>query len=336
MFRIIAEKHALLALTTAWLFVASSSAHAQTLLRWKFQQGETLRYAVTEELTEKAQLAGKGRMTVMFAVRIDDAWKIDSVDKQGVATIDRTIDRMRLKAQGPQGILIDFDTATDKELTGIAKMFAQVAGLMIKKVTVLKINPRGEIVKAKQPQGLLEGLKKILPGVQSFGDFLSNEGSKKMQVNIRFPEEPVTKGRTWTHKEDIQLPAMFGTLATDEKYEYLGTERRGGGEFQKIALTVSMGSREPKQGEKKPGDKKQGEKAPGKQKQASPLLTFKDGDSGGTIYFDNVQGHLVESNMKVKMQIELNVPGKKGTADIEGTVRIELQPAGGGKQLPKP
>jgi hypothetical protein len=200
----------------------------------------------------------------------------------------------------------------------------------------LKINPRGEIVKAKQPQGLLESLKKVLPGVQSFGDFFSDEGSKKMQVNIRFPEGPVTRGRTWTHKEDIQLPAMFGTLATDEKYEYLGTERRDRVELQKIALTVSMGSRQQKPGDKQQVKEKQGEKTAGEPKPTSPLLTFKDSDSTATIYFDNAQGHLVESNMKVKTRIEVNAPGKKGTADIEGIVRIELQPAGGGPGKPKP
>ena len=47
MLRMVAKRHVALALTAAWLLVASGSAHAQTLLRWKLKPGET---ATAEEI----------------------------------------------------------------------------------------------------------------------------------------------------------------------------------------------------------------------------------------------------------------------------------------------
>ena len=106
-----------------------------------------------------------------------------------------------------------------------------------------------------------------------------------MQTHIQFPQEPLTKGQTWTDKEDFQLPALFGTLGIDEKFEYLGTERRGGVELQKIGITLVMASGEGKPGQPKPGAAKRDQLIP-----ATPMLKFKKSDANGTIYFDNAQG----------------------------------------------
>ncbi len=168
MLRMAAKKYLVLALAAALLLAASSSAQAQTRLRWKFKPGETLHYVTTMGMIEKAQIAGKTPTTITMTMdaSYDDAWKIQSVDKEGVATIDRTIERIQmkiqgpLKKQGPQGVLLEFDSAADKgPKTGMAAIFAQVAAAMVKKVAVLRINPRGEVLEAEPPQGLLEGLK---------------------------------------------------------------------------------------------------------------------------------------------------------------------------------
>jgi len=45
---------------------------------------------------------------------------------------------------------------------------------------------------------------------------------------------------------------------------------------------------------------------------ATPMLKFKKSDASGTIYFDNAQGRPVESTMKMKMAMEINIMGKRG------------------------
>ena len=110
--------------------LGAGSATPRALLRWKFRPGETLHYVLKQEMIEKVQFADKTPMTITLPIvfAYDDAWKIKSVDKEGVATIDRTIDRIQmkiegpLKKQGPQGVLIEFDSASDKEPAGMAKV----------------------------------------------------------------------------------------------------------------------------------------------------------------------------------------------------------------------
>ena len=353
MLRAIAPRHAVLALAAGWLLGAGSFAYAQTLLRWKFKPGETIRYVITLDQTQKMQMGDKQPMPIAVAMTAitENVWKIESVDNEGVATITQTIDRMQMKMQGPQGVLVDYNTASDNEPTGMAKMLAQMANAMVKKATMLRMNPRGEILEAKPPQGLLESVKKLFPGAGSFGDFFTAEGMKKMQANMQMPEKPVTKGEIWTTKENLSLPAMFGsTLEVEHKYEYLGPENRDGIEMEKIGYGMMLKNSGPKESEAKPTEEKDSQpkapeakrgddtrteaETPAEQKIAAPLVRFKDINATGTIYFDNVQGRIVDSSMKVKGQAEISVAGMTQTMDTEGTTRMKLQPGDAATESP--
>jgi hypothetical protein len=350
MVKLMTRTCAVLAMTAACLLAAGRSADAQTLLRWKFKPGETRRYVLTQEMTEKVQMGDKMPMPITMSLHFtyEDLWRVKSVDREGIATIDRSIDRMQMKVEGPRkkdaprGTLMEFDTASDKEAVGMSKLFAQVAHAMVKKVGVLRINPRGEILDAEPPKGMLEAVTQLLPVSGSLGDFFSSEGMKKMQANIQFPEEPVAPGQTWSYREDFQVPALFGTLGMDQRYEYLGTEQRDGVELKKIGILVSMTSGEGAKAEvkakDKPAEKKEGEKKPEGKRPAMPFVKFKTCDSSGTIYFDNARGRIVDSAMKLKVQAEISVMGQTGTIEMDGNLRIELKPAEddkGGKEKPK-
>lgn len=310
----------------AWLLAAGAPAHAQTLLRWKFKPGERLQYLMAVQMVTKVQIGADTSLGATIGFSYEDTWKVASVDKEGVTAIERTIDRIQMKIQGPrkkqgpQEVLLEFDSASDKEPTGMAKMFVQVAGAMVKKATLFRINARGEILEAKAPQGVLESVQKVLPGAGSFGDFFSAEGMKKSQVNISFPETPVAKGQTWTHRDDFQFPAVLGTLGVEQTYEYLGTERRNSVDLQKIGISMRMTSKEEK---------------PSEPKQAAPLVRFKNNHSSGIIYFDNGEGRISESTMKIKLQAEINATGKQGTMEMEGSMRMDLQPSNGPRDKPK-
>jgi hypothetical protein len=250
---------------------------------------------------------------------------------------------MQHKMQGPQGVIVEYDTASDKELEGQSKSAAQMADAMVNKPWVVKMTPRGEVLAAKTPQGLRESMKKIFPDGDRMGDFSSPEGFKKMRTTMMFPEEPVVKGQTWSRKMEFNAPAMYDGLVTAEhKYEYLGTEVRDGIELQKIAVTLEMAPAEEKQPEAKKSVEKQptAKKAEGKgaAKKRPGLVTLKSKQkmAEGTVYFDNTQGRIVEEIMKMKNQMELNIPGLQGTLETEGTMCNQLQPAGSAEQPPKP
>jgi hypothetical protein len=309
------------ALIPTFVLAAAPSASAQTLLRYKFTPGESSRYVNTTEMVQKMQMGEAAPMTMTTTSRSEHTRKTQSVDAAGVATVMVTVDRVQMKLQSAQGVLVDYDTASGKEPEGTAKSFAQVANVMTTTPAVLKFNSRGEVITGSQ-QGIQEKVTKILPVAGQMGDLLSPEGVKKKYSWIVLPEEPVTPGQTWTRRTSFQVPALLGSMVTETKYEYQGTEDRNGVTLHKIAFTqqqqVAPGS------EKTPGDKQK------------PLMKIKQGDTRGTIYFDNVHGRVVESTSKSKFQGETNVMEMHGIMETEGTERIALLPGNAAQQPPKP
>lgn len=332
MFATLSRRRAAQVLAVACFLTAASLAQGQTLLRWKFQPGETLHYRLANQFVEKAQFAG-GRQPITMSIdyRVDDVWKIGSVDKEGVATVNRTIDHVRLKVTGPQGVVVDYDSASPTEPNGAAKTFGQVFQLLVQKATVFRINPRGEILTAQPPAGLLDGLRKIVPSVSSFGDFFTSEGERKMQINIRFPEQPVKLGQKWTTSDEFQLPVIVATpLNLEYQYEYLGPIDREGRELQKIAVTTRLTpSQKPAETPSvKPQTPAKPNRAPAaNQPLAAPLVNFKPSESTAIIHFDNVHGRIHDGDLKLRVQADLNVRGQQGTLDVDGTVHTELLPA---------
>lgn len=326
MFKMAVCKRVTQGLAFTCLLLSAGSARSQTLLRWKFQPGETLHYLMTSQMVEKAQIRDKPVITVSVTFAVDDLWKIESVDDKGVATVHRTIDRVRLKLQGPPGAAADYDSAASEESTGMAKMFAKVLGVLLKRVTVLRINTRGEILEAKPPEGLLEDMRKVIPTVTSFGDFFSAQGERKMQINIQFPESPVTKGQTWTTKDDSQLPAVLcSPLSVEYEYKYVGPGKRDGRDIEKLAITTRLSSLPPTPASQTlPAAERPATDQPEKEPSA-PMVKFKATESDGTIDFDNVHGRILQANVKLQIQAALNIMGQQGTLDVDGTVHMELQ-----------
>jgi hypothetical protein len=152
-----------------------------------------------------------------------------------------------------------------------------------------------------------------------------------MQINIQFPEAPVTQGQTWTTKDDFQLPAMLGSpLSVEYEYKYVGPEKRDGRDIEKLAITTRLSSlpptpAKPPASRTLPAAERPATDQPEKEPSA-PMVKLKATESDGTIDFDNVRGRVVQANMKMQIQADLNIMGQQGTLDVDGTVHMELQP----------
>ena len=53
-----------------------------------------------------------------------------SVGADGVASVTKTIDRMRSKVESPQGVVIDYDSAANGETAGDSKMLKLMVPLL--------------------------------------------------------------------------------------------------------------------------------------------------------------------------------------------------------------
>ena len=301
------------------------TARAQTLLRWKFQPGATFRYVLTQQMEQTIQGGSKGPVTLTTTMSGDTLWKVESVDKDGAGTVSQTMEGMRIKVQGPQGVVVDYDSASGKEPEGAAKMVAPVFEAMIQNASIVKFDAQGKALEVKPPQGLLESVGKLAGG-KPMGDMFSPESMKQFYDSVVLAEQPVKKGDTWSRQVDMKLP-FVGVLAVEYKYEYLGRESRRGKALEKLVLTMAMKSQKDKPATKDKEDAKDNK---------TPVFTFKDWTAHGELYFDNAAGRLVESEMKTRMKAEIAVMGKQATMDLKGTVRMDLQPGKAAKKPPKP
>ena len=147
---------------------AAGSARAEKLLRLKFQPGEVRNDQLVQEMSQSLRPAGDAPpMLITTTQTMDLTLKVESVDEQGTATLTQTIERIRMKMQSAQGVLMEFDSAAGKEPEGMAKMLSPMLDAMIKKPIHMQLTTRGEVRDMKLPQGMLEGMNKVGGGGQS-------------------------------------------------------------------------------------------------------------------------------------------------------------------------
>lgn len=269
----------------------------QTLLRWKFEAGQVRHLSMTQVMKQTMKVGDQAPTSADATNTMDMTWKVESVDRHGVATLTQTFDRIRMKMQGAAGMTIDFDSKSTKEPEGMATMVASMMKPLLKAPLTVKMTDRGDVLDVTLSEGIKQFAKsKALGGI---GEILSKEGIKKLSGVGLLPEKPVTVGDTWLNKTEMKLP-LVGTIVMELKYTYLGPEQRQGKELQKIGLAMHS----------KPGEKK---------KAGSGGIT--QSDSEGTIYFDNQAGCVAENESTTRMKMDMNLMGQKMAMSTETTTK---------------
>ena len=188
------------------LLAGSGFAQAQSEpLRFQFQQGQTLTYAVRQvtSVTE-VTLDDKTNMptTAMTVTKLTltRRWEVKSVDANGVGTLEMSIAAMRQEIARPgpadkdgkptvDSLVIDSATAEGKQ---------QTAEYLNKPIVTAKIDSHGRLLDAKSAAGATDRLQAELP------------------LRITFPEAAPVVGTPWNRPFSIKLDPPFGT---GEQYE---------------------------------------------------------------------------------------------------------------------
>ena len=122
-----------------WFFAAASivtaltvsTAHADSaerIFRWKLKPGETLKYRMVQEMEQNMRMGEqKSPTAISTKMTMDMDWKVDSVDDQGLINLDQVIQRMQMKVQSAQGVIMEYDSAAGKEPEGMARMIASAS-----------------------------------------------------------------------------------------------------------------------------------------------------------------------------------------------------------------
>jgi hypothetical protein len=283
---------------------AAGTARAEKLLRLKFKPGDVGTEQIVQEMNQTLRPAGDAPPVIMTTMQtMDLTVKVEAADEQGTATVTQTIERMQVKIQSAQGVLLEFDSAEGKEPEGMAKMLTPMLETMLKKPMRLQLTTRGEVRDMKLPQGMLEGMNKVGGGGQA-GNLFSPDWMRQMTELAVLPEEPVKPGDTWTRTTPMKAPEL-GAQTAESTFCYEGPETRDGRTLEKITFSTAF---------KMAGDQKPG------------TIGIKEQAGQGTVYLDNELGRIVGGVATTKMKMDIEVFGQKMAQDMEMKTTLRPKP----------
>src|SRR5688500_13590443 len=154
----------------AWSLTASP-ASAQTTLRYKFKEGDNLKYTIDQKMKMTMNIGGNA-IDMNMNQSSDMTWTIKNVDSDGNAKITVKFGRNKMTMDGPQGTTqVDSDSTTepDDPIGQILyKVIKGLAGLEMEAT----ISATGEYSDIKVPEKAVKELQN-LPGGEMFGDMFS-------------------------------------------------------------------------------------------------------------------------------------------------------------------
>lgn len=294
-------------MAAAVCLAASPAAHAQAKLRWKFNKGETLNYAMTQDMTQAMSLMGQNFNSKMKQ-QMDMQWKVDDVKSDGTAQITQKVTRVRFTMTLPPPLnqTIEYDSDDGNAAGGpLGAAIGNTLGAMVNAESKMTVDSKGEILDFKMPPELVEKLKQQAENASPFGGGGAgavSEDSLKQMVSygfLSFPDKALGNGDSWSN--DVEHENPLGKVVTQTKYTYGGTAENG---LHRIRSTHNM-SLDP-------------------DPNAQIDVKMKSSEGTGEILFDNDAGRLRENKTTQKMTMEMNLNGQAIEQQIATVSTLQL------------
>ncbi len=283
-----AIRRAALALSTTLLLVglAQASANAKATLRWKFKEGEVLRYSMDQNTIQTSQGPEGREIKQTYGMIMDMTWTVKAVDPSGMASITQTIDRVRTTVT-TQGGKFSFDSREAGNAPGVAgPMYKILVGAEFSS----KMSPRGELTDIKLSDKLLANLRESNDPGGAQGQF-SEAGLKNMisQMVVPLADGDVDVGQTWKRALAIPDGPNGQTRQIEQTFIYKGHDAASSS-LEAIEFTTKLDP--PKADPNVP-------------------VTVKKETQTGRIVFDNAAGRVVKSTVEEDMEVTVAIQGKE-------------------------
>lgn len=288
------------ALSAVFLALAAAPAFGQTMLAYKFKNGDKLNYTFATTTKGVAGMPGR-EIKSMTIQEMELTWIVKDV-ADGKADVVQRIDQVHQKQEMPGGNF-EFDSKSGKKPDGqFGKQIALLEAMVGAEVS-RKIDPQGETTETKLSDKLME----FIEANSAFwgGSVLEDTMKEMLPSMLVLPKESVAKGKSWNKKTKIKTP--FGVMKLDTTFTYAGPETRSNTTLERIDTKSAM-ELEPVPGTGLPG----------------LTMKIKSSDTKGLIYFDNKAGRLVESTLVQKTLAESSFMGKKIDSTQEQTTTMKL------------
>ncbi|MDA1050505.1 MAG: DUF6263 family protein [Planctomycetota bacterium] len=265
------------------LLVASFShvVQAETLLRWKFTEGERLQVTVDQHTVTETTGAGKPT-GIDITMQSRMTWTIDSVDANGTAQITQRFERFAVTMKSGTAEPIAYASDSETKPSGSAADIAAAVEPVIGADFTVTMTNRGAIRAVK----LSDAAAKAFTSVASpaLKQLFSAEGITQLlgQAAVEFPEQAVAKDSVWT--ATFATPSPLGTLKQSRTYTVVAPEDVDGKTLERINITGQL--------EFEPSE------------QAPRKLKLLDQELTGTMLFDANAGRLASSQSTQKLTTE--------------------------------
>lgn len=272
-----------------------STALAQSTLRWKFQEGQTLQVRCVQE-TDTVMIVNNRRITVAIENQMEMQWEVKKVAEDGSADLEQTFKRLQMKMQTASAPPIQYDSEAKEQSSPAAEMVAEHIQPVLAQACSIRINSRGEIQEVKLPPELT----KALTGdeAKTWKSPFTKEGLEKTlrQVAVVLPEAAISKGDSWDQRRDIDSP--LGRVQLNSKYTYHDSVKQDDRALEELRLTSELKFLTPP-----PGG-----------------LKLVDQQTTGKLLFDAAAGRLASSQTEQKMTTERLYRDQKIRVESTSTV----------------
>jgi hypothetical protein len=172
-------------------FTCVSAVSAQPSWRFRWQQGQTLVYRVEQTMTASETLA-EGRTESKSKANLVKRWQVQGVDATGIATLQLTLDKLRMETTTPSGEVLLFDSSDLAKSN--PQMKEQLARYVGAPLAILRLDAQGKLIEVKK---------------SDFGPASRFEADLPFQLVL--PDQGLRAGQTWERAYKVTLEPPQGT-----------------------------------------------------------------------------------------------------------------------------
>ncbi len=279
----------------AMLLAASPVLGAEPLV-WKWKEGDSIRYQLTQLTGMTIQAGPAGEVSTSMRQDMLMDWQADDVADDGAAKITQRVERIVMQNKAAAGQGFTYDSDSEDPPAGMAALVAPAFEAMVEHPIQLLMRPSGEIAEVELSDELSKALDN-LPGGAVSGPMIKQMSE---QSTLRFPDEPLAIGDKWTNTAEVESPAIGG-MKIYTTYTYDGPREVDGREYEAFTPSIRM---EPT------GD--------GGQFQ----MEFDTKESTGEVLFDRQKGRLFRSRLLQTIEIRVQVGDREIANTMEQTVEM--------------
>jgi hypothetical protein len=199
------------------LVLLAQAAPAQTAAwRFRWQPGQVLTYRA-EQTSSVTQVIGPNKTETKTRLGLVKKWQVLGVDAAGVATLQMSLQSLRMETTLESGESLVFDSTAPEKST--PQLREQMAAYVGQPLVVLRINDRGTVLEVKESK---------------FGPASKYENETPFAITL--PETLPAPGQGWERKYQITLEPPAGT---GEKYQAVQKYARTNSSGPAVTINVS-------------------------------------------------------------------------------------------------